>query len=45
LAAIDIPALLWIAISVLALYRFKVNMITWIGVSAFFGLAIHLFAA
>jgi chromate transporter len=45
LAAMDIPALLWIAISVLALYRFKVNMITWIGVSALFGLAIHLFAA
>ncbi len=32
----------WIVISFIALYRFKVNMITWIGVSAVFGLVCYL---
>jgi len=30
--------LLWIAISFMALYRFKVDMMLWIGISAVFGL-------
>ena len=38
LSAIDFPMLIWIGISFLALYRFKINMISWIGVSALFGL-------
>lgn len=38
----DYIILLWIIISLLALYRFKVNMITWIGISALFGLVYHL---
>jgi chromate transporter len=36
-------ATLWILISVLALHRFKINMILWIGVSALMGLAMYLF--
>ncbi len=39
---IDYLTFLWIAISFIAMYRFKVNMITWIGVSAFFGLIQYL---
>ena len=42
LSSIDIPQLIWIIISFIALYRFKVNMMVWIGVSALFGLASYL---
>ena len=35
---LDYVVLMWIIVSFFALYRFKVNMITWIGVSALFGL-------
>ncbi|MCU0352475.1 MAG: chromate transporter [Cytophagales bacterium] len=34
--------LAWIVVSLVALYRFKVNMIVWIGVNALYGLALHL---
>ncbi len=34
--------LIWIAISFLALYRFKVNMLYWLGASALFGLITFL---
>lgn len=39
---LDYTVLIWIIISFLALYRFKTNMITWIGISALFGLARYL---
>jgi chromate transporter len=42
LAALDYVTLAWIIISFIALYRFKVGMITWIGVSAVFGLLYYL---
>jgi len=42
-SAIDFIQLGWIVISFIALYRFKVNMIVWIGISALFGLAAFLF--
>lgn len=32
----------WVAASFVAMYRFKVGMITWIGISALFGLVLHL---
>jgi chromate transporter len=35
---IDFISLLWAIVSVLAMHRFKIGMITWIGVSAVFGL-------
>lgn len=38
----DYIAIAWIIVSFIALYRFKINMIVWIGVSAFFGL-LHYF--
>jgi chromate transporter len=38
LSGIDYITGAWIALSFFAMYRFKVNMITWIGVSALFGL-------
>ncbi|MCB0769973.1 MAG: chromate efflux transporter [Flavobacteriales bacterium] len=38
LSGMDLLALGWVIVSFLALYRFKVNMLTWIGVSALFGL-------
>jgi chromate transporter len=38
LSQIDYVTLSWIVISFVAMYRFNVNMITWIGVSAIFGL-------
>jgi chromate transporter len=38
LSGIDYITVSWIALSFFAMYRFKVNMITWIGVSALFGL-------
>ncbi|MFK7954216.1 MAG: chromate efflux transporter [Ekhidna sp.] len=39
LAQLDYIVLVWVVISFFALYRFKVNMITWILISALFGLA------
>ncbi|WP_199797476.1 chromate efflux transporter [Hymenobacter amundsenii] len=39
------PSLAWLLVSVVALYRFKVNMIRWIGVSAAAGLLYYLVAA
>jgi chromate transporter len=33
---------LWIVISFFALYRFKINMIAWLGVSAVYGLTYYL---
>ncbi len=42
LAQIDFITLGWIAVSFAAMYRFKVNMLIWIVVSALFGLAHHL---
>lgn len=35
-------SLIWIIISLVALYRFKINMIVWIGISAVFGLVSFL---
>jgi len=40
LSGLDIADLIWLMISIAALWRFKVGMITWIGVSALYGLAI-----
>jgi chromate transporter len=37
----DYVALAWIFVSILALYRIKINMISWIGVSALFGLVLY----
>jgi len=44
ISEIDFIALGWIVISVFSLYKLKVNMIQWIGISAFFGLFQNLFA-
>ena len=41
----DYVALAWIIISFFALYRFKVNMILWIGISAAAGLLLHFIAS
>lgn len=41
----DYRMLMWIAVSLVALYRFKVNMIAWIGVSASYGLVLRLAGA
>lgn len=38
LSEMDFATLSWVVISFIALYRFKANMIVWIGVSALFGL-------
>ncbi|WP_046243760.1 chromate efflux transporter [Hymenobacter terrenus] len=38
------PSLAWLLVSLVALYRFKVNMILWIGVSAGAGLLAYLLA-
>ncbi|MES2620630.1 MAG: chromate efflux transporter [Bacteroidota bacterium] len=43
LTGIDFASLCWIIISFAALYRFNVNMILWLVVSAAFGLAHYLF--
>jgi chromate transporter len=40
----DWLALSWVIVSLVALYRFKVNMIFWIGVSAIFGLLCYFVA-
>jgi chromate transporter len=42
LSAIDYVTLGWIVVSFIAMYRFKVNMMIWIGVSALFGLIHYL---
>lgn len=42
LAAIDYFSLAWIIISFIAMYRFKIGMITWIGISALAGLMYYL---
>lgn len=42
LNSIDFITLGWVIVSVVAIYRFKVNMIVWIGVSALFGLSKYL---
>ena len=36
------PSLAWLLVSLVALHRFKVNMILWIGVSAGVGLLYYL---
>jgi chromate transporter len=41
-AQIDYIALSWVAVSFAALYHWKINMISWIGISALFGLLVHL---
>lgn len=35
--SLDFTSLIWVIISFIALYRFKINMILWIGISAVFG--------
>jgi chromate transporter len=39
------PSLVWVLVSLVALYRFKVNLMLWIGVSAVVGLAFYLLTA
>lgn len=41
-AELDYMALVWTIVSFIAMYRFKIGMITWIGVSAVFGLVYYL---
>lgn len=41
-ATIDYFSLAWIIVSVVAMYRFKIGMIPWIGVSALAGLVMYL---
>jgi len=43
-AGLDYVTLAWTVVSFIALYRFKLNMIAWIGISAVFGLAYYLVA-
>jgi chromate transporter len=42
IAEFNWPALLWVAVSFIAMYRFKIGIITWIGISAVFGCALLL---
>ena len=42
LAGLDYITLGWTVISFIAMYRFKIGMITWIGISAVFGLVYYL---
>jgi chromate transporter len=42
LTGLDYITLGWTIISFFAMYRFKINMITWIGVSTVFGLVYYL---
>jgi chromate transporter len=42
--SIDLFAIAWIIVSFFALYRFRLNMIVWIGISALAGLALYLAA-
>jgi chromate transporter len=39
---VSYTALVWIVVSLIALFRFNVNMIVWIGISAVFGLLCYL---
>jgi chromate transporter len=39
---LDFIALAWTIVSFIAMYRFKIGMITWIGISAIFGLVYFL---
>lgn len=41
LAGLDYGTLGWVLISFIAMYRFKIGMITWIGISAVFGLVYY----
>ncbi|MBL7872435.1 MAG: chromate efflux transporter [Cyclobacteriaceae bacterium] len=41
LAGLDYMALGWTMVSFIAMYRFRIGMITWIGISAIFGLGIY----
>jgi chromate transporter len=36
------PSVAWLLVSLVGLYRFKVNMIVWIGISAGVGLVYYL---
>ncbi len=42
LAGIDYVSMIWFAVSLVALYHYKVNMVLWIGISSLFGLTIFL---
>lgn len=42
LAELDYMTLGWTAVSFIAMYRFKIGMIAWIGISALFGLMYYL---
>ncbi|QMU29689.1 chromate efflux transporter [Adhaeribacter radiodurans] len=42
ISSLDYFSLTWIVVSFLAMYRFKVGMITWIGISALAGLLYYL---
>lgn len=39
---LDVVSTIWVIVSFIAIYRFKLNMVLWIGISALFGL-IHYF--
>lgn len=43
LTGVDYISLGWVVLSFIAMYKFKVNMITWIGISGFFGLTRYYF--
>ena len=45
LTGVDYVALAWIIISLVAMHRIKIGMITWVGVSALFGIVWHLAVA
>jgi chromate transporter len=45
LSQIDFLTLGWIIVSFVAMYRFKINMIAWIGISSLFGLITFLLGA
>lgn len=40
ISGLNVISVAWIIISIIAMYRFKINMIAWIGISALFGLVI-----
>jgi chromate transporter len=42
---IDYFSLIWIIVSFMAMYRFKISMITWIGISALAGLGYYVLGA
>jgi chromate transporter len=39
---VDVAALVWVLVSVVAMQRFKLGMIPWLGISALAGLLLHL---